>query len=36
LVYTDEDMYDILDVLTITEIEHGGARAKATGKRRAG
>jgi hypothetical protein len=28
MVFSDEDLYDTLDVLTITEIEHGGPRAK--------
>jgi hypothetical protein len=32
MVYTDEDFFDTLDVLTITEIEHGGPRAKPKGR----
>ena len=33
LVFTDEESFDALDVRTITEIKHGGARAR--GGRRA-
>jgi hypothetical protein len=31
LVYSDDERFDVLDVLTITEILHGGPRSK--GKR---
>lgn len=35
MVYTDDELFDTLDVLTITEIEHGGPRPKARAKGRA-
>jgi hypothetical protein len=35
MVYTDDELFDTVDVLTITEIEPGGPRPKAKPRRRA-